>query len=286
VTNKTLLAAYATADDTWRSFCGVKSVSDFRDHNLYRTGSFGTLDAINEAGEFKNKSIPDGEKATVSVGSYGNIIGITRKALVNDDLGAFNDLAVKLGRAAALTIEAAVYTLLGLNSGLGPTQTDNSPFFDGTARSNVGTGAALSAASVDADAALMASQMDPSGNEFLNLQPHALLVPRTLKSTANLINDAEYDPDANYKVQKPNTSKGMFKVVAATPRLSGTQRYMFADPALYPALVVAFLQGQEAPTVQSQEGWRVDGTEMKVALDFGTAAIDYRAAVTNAGTAG
>jgi hypothetical protein len=284
VTNKSLLAAYATSEeDTWRQFCGIRPVQDFKVHNLYRTGSFGSLDAVNEHGEYKSKAIPDGEKATISVGSYGNIIAITRKALMNDDLGAFNSLAVELGQAAARTIENAVYALLALNSGLGPTQADNSPFFDGTARSNVGAGAALSVAAVDADAALMASQKDPSGNKYLNLQPYALLVPRTLKSAANLINDAEYDPDANYKVQKPNTSRGMFEVVVATPRLTGTRRYVFANPAVHAALAVAFLDGQEAPTVQSREGWRVDGTEMKVSLDFGVAAIDYRAAVTDAG---
>jgi HK97 family phage prohead protease len=284
VTNKSLLAAYATSEeDTWRQFCGIRPVQDFKVHNLYRTGSFGSLDAVNEHGEYKSKAIPDGEKATISVGSYGNIIAITRKALMNDDLGAFNSLAVELGQAAARTIENAVYALLALNSGLGPTQADNSPFFDGTARSNVGAGAALSVAAIDADAALMASQKDPSGNKYLNLQPYALLVPRTLKSAANLINEAEYDPDANYKVQKPNTSRGMFEVVVATPRLTGTRRYVFANPAVHAALAVAFLDGQEAPTVQSREGWRVDGTEMKVSLDFGVAAIDYRAAVTDAG---
>ena len=64
VMHKTLQQAYAVAPDTWSRFCAIGSVSDFRAHNRYRVGSIGNLDSLNELGEFKNKTIPDGEKAT------------------------------------------------------------------------------------------------------------------------------------------------------------------------------------------------------------------------------
>src|SRR5690606_3550022 len=50
--HKALQAAYALAALTWTRFCATGSVSDFRAHNRYRTGSFGSLDAVNELGEF------------------------------------------------------------------------------------------------------------------------------------------------------------------------------------------------------------------------------------------
>jgi hypothetical protein len=31
------------------------------------------------------------------------------------------------------------------------------------------------------------------------------------------------------------------------------------------------------------DGWRVDGAELKVRLDYGVAAVDFRGAITNAG---
>jgi hypothetical protein len=65
--------------------------------------------------------------------------------------------------------------------------------------------------------------------------------------------------------------------------LSGTRRYLFADPSIAPVFEVAFLEGQTAPVLESRDGWRVDGTEMRVRLDYGVAAVDYRGAVTNAG---
>ena len=126
---------------------------------------------------------------------------------------------------------------------------------------------------------------DPWGNEYLDLRPAVLLVPVGLGGQARVINQSQYDPDtvANKAQMKPNVVAGLFRDIVDTPRLSGTRRYLFADPALAPVIEVAFLEGQESPVLESQDGWRVDGTEMKVRLDFGVAAVDYRGAVTNAG---
>src|SRR5581483_1863423 len=101
-----------------------------------------------ENGEFKNKAIQDAEKATITASTKGNIINVSRQMIVNDDLNAFSRLPMMLGRAAALSIETDVYALLGQNSGLGPTQSDTHPLFYDATRSNVSTGAALSAAAI------------------------------------------------------------------------------------------------------------------------------------------
>lgn len=282
--HKSLLGAYAVQPNTWSRFCGRKPVSDFRDHGFYRNGSFGTLDQIGESGEVHTKSIPDGEKVSLSVNSYGNRIGLTRKAMVNDDMGAFNDLAARFGATAMDSIESAVYALLALNAGLGPTQTDSQPFFNDANRKNVASTAAISVEAIDADAVKMAYQLDPSGNKKLDLRPTVLLVPRGIEGTARVINDSQYDTVAS-KLQVPNKVRGMFRDIIGSAQLAAgtTRRYLFADPALYPALVVAFLEGQESPVLESQDGWEVDGMEWRVLFDFGVKAFDPRATVTNAG---
>lgn len=284
VMHKILLGAYATQPDTWTAFCGRSTVPDFRASNRYRMGSFGALDAVSQTGEFLNKSIPDAEKSTITASTKGNIINVSRQMIVNDDMGAFTSLLTMLGRAAGLSVESDVYTMVKLNSGLGPTQSNSQPLFH-SSRSNVGTGAAISAASLDADAAIMAAQTDPSGNEILNLTPSVLLVPRGLLGQANVINESQFDPDtlANKSQMKPNVARGFFKTIVGTARLAGTARYMFADPAQYPVYEVAFLEGQESPVLETQNGWRTDGAEMKVRFDYGVAAVDYRGAVYNAG---
>ncbi len=280
--HKALLGAYATAALTWNRFCAVGSVSDFRAHNRYRLGSFGNLDSINELGEYINKSIPDGEKASIQAGTKGNIINISRKAVINDDLGAFVGLSDMLGRAAARTIEADVYALLALNGGLGPVMADGKTLFHAD-HGNVGTGAAISVASIDADRVLMAGQKDISGNDYLDLRPSVLLVPTGLGGTARVINGAQYDPDTANKMQRPNMVNGLYADIVDTPRLSGTRRYSFADATTAPVLEVAFLDGNQQPFLEVKDGFDVDGARYKVRLDYGVGAVDFRGAVTNAG---
>lgn len=280
--HKALLAAYGQAALTWTRFCAIGSVSDFRAHNRYRTGSFGALDTVNELGEFTNKSIPDGEKSSITAVTKGNIINLSRQAIINDDLGAFVGLSGMLGRAAARTVEADVYALLALNGGLGPTMGDAKTLFHAD-HNNIGAGAAISMASIDADRVLMASQLDVSGNDYLDLRPAVLLVPIGLGGTARSINDALYDPDTSNKMQKPNIVNGLYRDIVDTPRLTGTRRYSFADPTEAPVLEVAFLDGNREPYLEVQDGFDVDGARYKVRLDYGTAAVDYRGAVTNAG---
>lgn len=283
VLHKTLLASYAITPDTWANFCRRGSVSDFRPHPRYRLGSFGRLDTLTEHGELKNKSIPDAEKQSITAGTKGNIIGLTRQAIINDDMDAFSRLATMLGRAAKLSIEMDVYDALAANAGLGPTMADTKALFHVDHKNINAVGSALSTDGVFADRVVLASQKDPSGNEILDLRPHCLVVPVGLGGDARVINEAQFDPDTANKLQKPNKSRGMFTVLVDTPRLSGTRRYIFADPNVAPVLEVAFLDGQSEPFLDVENGWRVDGVEWKVRLDYGVGAVDFRGAVTNAG---
>jgi len=46
---------------------------------------------------------------------------------------------------------------------------------------------------------------------------------------------------------------------------------------------VAFLDGANAPVIEQQPGWDVDGMEWKVRLDFGVKCWDHRGLFKNAG---
>jgi len=282
VLNKTLRAQYGITPDTWSGWCGTTTANDFRTQNWYRLGSLAALETLTEGGEFRNATIGDAEKQTFEVDTRGNIIGITRKTIVNDDLGGLTRMASMLGRAAALTIESAAYTELALNSGLGPDLSDTNPLFD-AAHSNLGAGAAITAAAIDADAAVMAAQTGPNGNEILDLRPSVLLVPRGLQGVANQINDSQFDPDGTKSNRQPNIVGGMFDRVIGTARLTGTRRYMFADPSVAPVMVVSFLEGEREPVIETQDGWRYDGVSLRARLDFGVDGVDFRGAVTDAG---
>jgi hypothetical protein len=245
-------------------------------------GTFGALDSLTESGEFKNKQIPDGQKETITAATKGNIVAVSRQTIVNDDMNALAQLLTMLGRAAKLSVEVDVYAALALNSGLGPTLNDGKTLFHAD-HANIGTGSALSVAGLDADRVVMASQRDISSNEYLDLRPKALLVPIGLGGNAKVINNAQYDPDDSGKYAKPNKVNGLFADIVDTPRISGTRRYLFADANVAPVLEVAFLDGQREPVLETQDGWRQDGTEMKVRLDYAVGGVGYHGAVTNAG---
>lgn len=281
--HKVLLGSYETTPDTWTRFCKTDVVQDFRSSNRYRLGSFGTLDTVSEGSEYKNKSIPDGAKFAVQAQTKGNIISLSRQAIINDDMGALADTAAKFGRAARLSIEVDVYALLAQNGGLGPTMSDSNPFFHSSHGNTNGTGSSLSVAGLESDRVIMARQTDPSGNEILDLRPYALVLPVDLGGSARVLNGAKYDTTSGTAFETPNKVYGLFNEVVDTARLTGTRRYLFADPSVAPAIVVAFLYGQQAPFLEQQLGWRIDGTEWKVRLDYGVQMGEYVGAVTNAG---
>ena len=285
VVNKVFLGAYALAPATWRSWCGVKSVQDFRTTTFYRPGTFSRLDSVTESGEVKHKNIPDGAKATIAPSTKGNIIGISRKALVNDDLGAFRDLAAGLGLAAAQTVEYDAYAMLTTASGLGANAPDGTALFD-AAHGNIGTTGAMSVATLDSMRAKMALQKDASSNMYLALKPAVLVTPVEIEGTAKVFNSSAADPTDNKNSNVANKVNGLFREIVSSPYLSAQSSvrvYAFADPGVLPACVVGFINGQEAPRIETETGFAYDGVQMRVILDYGTAVIEYRGAVTCAG---
>lgn len=277
--HKALQAAYAVAPDTWSRFCATGSVSDFRAHNRYRVGSLGNLLSKTELGEFKNQSIPDGEKSAVTVGTKGYIINLSREAIINDDLGAFVGLSTSLGRAASRTVEADVYALLASN----PLLADGIALFHASHNNLAAAGSVISVASVDAARMAMALQKDVGGNDFLDLRPSVWVGPLSLGSVARTVNGAEYDDDAQKNQRKPNVVRGLYGDIVDTPRLSGTGWYSFAAANDAPVIEVDFLDGNQTPYLEMEKGFTVDGARYKVRLDFGVTAIDYRGAYRNPG---
>lgn len=280
--HKTLLAAYATQPDTWSRFCKIGSVSDFRAHPRYRVGSLANIKLVPEGAEYEHQDIPDGTKVTAQAQTKGSIISVTRQMIINDDLGAFLDLANMLGRAARRTIEADVYALLALNSGMGPTMGDTKALFH-TDHGNVAADGVLSVDVIDSMRSKMALQKDISGNEYLDLRPAVIVTPTGSGGLARVINDAQYDPDTANKLQRPNMVRGLFRDVVDTPRLSGVRVYAFADPAEAPVIEVVFLDGNQEPKLEVKDAFTRDGASWKVRLDYGVGALDWRGAVTAKG---
>lgn len=280
---RVLLSAYESIPDTWREFAAVGQVGDFREYKRIRQGTFGNLDVVNENAEYKTKPIPDGEAEKISASTKGNVINVSRKMIVNDDLGAFTRLAAMLGRAAARSIESDVYAMFALNSGAGPTMGDGNPLFHASHGNIAATGGAPTVALIDAARVQMATQKDPQGNDFLDLRPYLWLGPIGLGGTIRVVNDAQFDVDVSNKFQVPNRVRGLFSKVVDTPRMSGTPWYMLANPMDEPVFEVVFLDGVQTPYLETDMSFMVDGMQWKIRLDYGVGAIGWRGIIKNAG---
>lgn len=277
--HKTLQIAYMAAPFTWSRWVREGTVMDFREHPRYRVSSLSNLQTVNEHGEFKNASIPDGEKSVITADTKGYIINLTRKAIINDDLGAFVGLAQAMGRAARRTVEQDVYTLFNSN----PVLEDGIPLFHADHNNIAAVNAVPTVDSFEAARVLMAQQRDVGDNDFLDLRPDVWLGPLSLGGKARAVINSTYDPDAANKLQRENIVRNLVRDIVDTPRLSGTAWYLLANRDDAPVMEVAFLDGNSTPFLEMDQGFTVDGSRWKVRLDYGVAAIDYRGAVKNNG---
>lgn len=277
--NKSLLDAYREVPTTYRQWTKVVSASDFKKRYAVKLGSFSELGIVPEGAEFKEKTISE-EKEEYSIATYGAIFSITRQTIINDDLDAFSRIPAQLGRAARRTIERTVYGILNSN----PTMSDGNALFSAAHR-NLGTAGAISNTTLKEIRKLMGQQKDPDGN-LIFLTPGYIIVPPAIATDAMEWMNSTFFPGKSNNQQ--NIWRGWADVIE-TPYVSAdaggsdTAWYVIADPALIDTVEVAFLDGQEEPTIETERGFEVDGMKFKVRLDFGAAAIDWRGMYKNPG---
>jgi ATP-dependent protease ClpP protease subunit len=283
VLHKVLIGGYNATPFTWTRFCATGTLMDYRPHGRYHLSSFSDLKETNEHGEYENGVLGDGAKETITGKRKGRILEITPEVLINDDLGALVRVAGALGQAAGRTIEKDVYALFAMNGGAGPTMSDGLPLFHANHGNIATTAAAPGVASFDAARVQMANQMDPGGNDFLDIMPALWLGPLSLGGAARVTNRSEFDPDASNKLQRPNIVRDVFKDIIDSPRLSGNGWYALADAATEPVFEVAFLDGVQTPTLEQELNFRTDGIAWKAAHRYGAGAVGWRGAIKNAG---
>jgi len=278
---KLLRAAYGVQPSTWRRWVGIDSVKDFRNSNRFMKGAFSnTLPVVLENAEYQQIAIPDGAKLAIQTETRGGTIGISRQAIINDDMGALASLASDFGALAADTLEAEAYRVLLLNGGLGPT-VGAAPFFDDAVNANVATTSVLGVAGLGVDKAKMRAQV--RGNSYIDQNPRILLVPVGLEDDARILNESATDHTTALD-GKPNLRRGMFGDIVSSPRITGTRRYLFSEAK--EAFKMVFLEGSgEGPTMSSEEGFLTDGMTWKARIDAKMVPFDPKTAVTSAGTA-
>lgn len=285
--NKFLREGFMSVEDSWRKVTSIRSVTDFKTITSYSMTGDNTYEKVAPGGEIKHGTLGE-QSYTNQADTYGKMLGLDRRDLINDDLGALTGVSRRLGRGGALKLNDVFWTEF---------LADASTFFT-TARTNYDDGASDTLMDLTGIAnahTLFMNQTDPDSKP-LGVIPKIILVPPALwpsawtllmSTTLNLATSSA----ASTGTSSPWT--GMFELVKSTylsnssyTGYSAAAWYMLADPQDLSMIETCFLNGVEMPTVETAD---LDFNRLGIALrgyhDFGVNKQEYRAAVKMKGEA-
>ena len=275
VANKFLLEGFFSVERAWRNICAVRNVSDFKTVTSYRLIGKDQYEIVAPGGELKHGTLGN-ESYTNKADTYGLMLAIDRRDVINDDLGAITTVPRKLGRGSGLKINDVFWG----------TFLNNAAFF-AAGNKNYLTGADT-VLSIDglskAEKAFM-DQVDGDGKP-IGIMPSIMLVPTALSAMATMLYKSleirDTTASTKYPVANPHQNKFRAEVSRYLSNASYTGNsekawYLLADPADLPVIEVAFLNGQESPTIETAEAdFNVLGIQMRGYHDFGVNLQDPR----------
>lgn len=275
VANKSLRAGYDAHPRTFLPFCRKVSANDFKPINRMQLGEAPELKKVNEKGEYTYGQMSDGKESYV-LDTYGRIISLTRKTIINDDLDALTRIPRSFGDAAAALENKTVWGLLIKNGKM----SDNKGVFHAD-HSNIGTAGLISEETLSEMRQKMRTQKGLDSKEPLNLQAQHLLVPAALETTAQkLLSTVLAAKTGDVNVFASSLDLVVEPLLDAD---SETQWYAASSYARIDTIEYAYLTGNEGVFIETENGFDVDGIKIKASLDFGAGIIDYRGLYRNAG---
>lgn len=288
ILDRQMLANYQEAPYSWNKYCKRARVRDFRTVKRFAlTGAEGVLEKVEQLAPYPAATMGD---ATYSyaVAKYGKLIPLSWETIINDDLEAFRDLPMRLGKAARRT-EEKLATQLFVNT-TGP---HSSLYTTGT--NQITSNPALSVEALQTAMGYILTQKD-SDSEPIVVEKMWLVVPPQLQVTAaNILNAVQIwakTSGGGTSAQElivgnwvknagiVDAVTNFYIPIVASSSNGSTSWFLFADPvAGRPALELGFLIGHEQPEIfmKSPTATRVGGGMVGPEDgDFDVDAIQYK----------
>ena len=292
VANRKLLQSYEAQPIIAMKLCSTGDLNDFKENDRFRLTDVGDLLPIAADGEIKDGGLIE-ESAKNQLDTYGKKFCLTRKMIINDDLGAFMKVPTAMGNRAARLIDQLFFSRLLSN----PAQADGKALFS-TNHKNLLSGAssALSSDSLKKAIQLFLDQVDADGQP-ISVEPKYLLVPTALKHLAiELTQGATLIMSGTDNAVRPalNVLSDENLQVISSPYLgnsayegsSQTGWYLFGDPKTVDTWEIGFLKGKRTPTVERGEtDFNTLGLWFRVYFDLGVREQDHRGMVKANGAA-
>lgn len=287
--HKAMVREYKQMELKWRLIGRPERVTDFKDWRFLRLGEFANLPTVNEGANYTDWSAaPDEEEITLAIAKHGGYAELTWETLVNDDLRKIRSFPGKMSRAAARTLNDAVFNLLANNSDY-TTDSNGGVSLANAAHSNYGT-TAYSFAQLKAMRAEIAAQKDLDDKEPKRATARHVLVGSTLYDSVyeDLFSDglpvldrataAAMDSD-----KKPNVLRSKYGLdLHEITQLDANDYWVTADPAEIDMIAVGFLNGQQNPQMFVQDLDRVgtffdaEKIRWKIRHIWAVEILDYR----------
>jgi hypothetical protein len=282
VANKFLLEGFFSVERVWRSICAVRNVSDFKTVTSYRLVGKDQYEQVAPGGELKHGTLGE-ETYSNKADTYGLMLAIDRRDIINDDLGAITTVPRKLGRGSGLKINDVFWTAF----------MNNAAFFAvGNKNFISGADTALGIDGLTKGEVTFMDLVDSDGKPT-GVMPSILLVPTALSAVGTqLYKSVEMrDTTVNVKFPVANPHQGKFRIEVSRylsnslyTGNSAKAWYLLADPNDLPVIEMAFLNGQEAPTVETSDAdFNMLGIRMRGYHDFGVNLQDPRGGVKSKG---
>jgi len=283
--NKSLLAGYEEAPQTWRGpGRQAASVPDFKTIHRIKLGAIPNLPDWPDNTNPEPVSTAD-EEETYAVEARSAEISFSWRLIVNDDMDAISRIPALMGDAAARTVNSKFWAQVTGN----PTMGDGQALFLETPtgnrqRQNLTTGAGAPSVTTVGTLKNLMRQMrgvnTPEGNEsedILNLTPEFIIVPGALEQVTMELVRSGANPAANLSSAVFNTAGTLTPIVE--PLLdadSTTAWYLFAAPSRVDTVEVTFLQGHETPQTNDFVDERNLSRTFLIYQTFAAKAIDHR----------
>jgi hypothetical protein len=288
---KSMQAAWESVSETWQTWCGIGSVSDFKTYYDNALSEHDDLDEVPNSGEIKYGSFTEKTPETYKAVSYAKKFRVTRVMIINDDMGALTAMPARRAEAAARKVGDVAYAVLTANGNMG----DGHAIFDETYHANdalSGHETAPGIATIGEGIRAMGVQKDIAGKRRLNIRPQFFLAPKALEGTSEVFfksdkftDNSTVATDSSFASTRVNPYSGPYFTRVYEPRLdddSETAWYLMGPKGR--TVKVVFLNGQNAPTMEMrQPGFTIEGFEYLVAIDAGAYATDYRGMYRNEG---
>ena len=271
-----------------------RRATDFRALEAMRLKYSADLSVVDpETDDYPEAAELGEEGVSYTISTRGRIMSVSRKTIINDDLGAVLRLPQREGRAARRTFARLVWNLFMSNA-----------TYDGDAvawfhanHANIGSTAltadATGVAAVVAALNRLMAQTEPGSSEKLGgawwAKNITLVVPNALQAIAKQLNQSNGIPGTSNEGDNPIYS--LFGDPQKPERIfvnplftDATDWGLFRDPNEMDIIEVAFLNGQETPEVfvadQQTVGqmFLADKVQYKIRHEYGAELLDYRSA--------